>query len=425
MNFEDDFLYDYQKKAIEDLEDKGNSGLILQGGVGCGKSRTGLYWYFKANKGCINGSSYIPMKNPKDLYIITTAHKRDTLDWQLEMIPFAMYVGRSKKEIYSNNIVVDSWQNIKKYENVVDSYFIFDEDHVVSFGAWADSFIKIARGGNKWIVMTATPADQWKEYGPIFVACGFYKHKTAFNNEHIIWDPWSKFPKVKGYMNTGKLIRLRKRITVQIHYTHNIDILEKPILCNYDKTKYDFVLRERYDIWKDEPYQNAGGLCYGLRRVCNSDLSRFEVLNELFDKHHKLIIFYNYDYELELLKLWGSQLIENEGDDIIVDELNGHRHGELPSGDRWVYLCQYNSAAEAWNCISTNVIVFYSQTYSYKTLIQAKGRIDRNNTPFSKLYYYHLLSRSPIDISIKKNLSRKKKFNEGKYLKDLGVEFVN
>lgn len=425
-DFGENFLYDYQKDAIVELQERGNSGLILQGGVGCGKSRTGLYWYFKDCGGCISGEKYIKMWKPKDLYIITTAHKRDTLDWEFEMIPFLISVDRKRKKnepepkkFYKDlRVIVDSWQNIEKYENVTDSYFIFDEDHVVSFGAWTKSFIKIARAGNKWIVMTATPADKWCEYGPVFVACSFYKNKTDFNKQHVIWDPWSKnYPKIKGYMNTGRLIRLRNKITVQINYKHDIDIYDKSILCNYDTSKYNYLMKERFDLWKNEPIQNAGGLCYCLRRVCNEDEDRIKKLIDILDERKRVIVFYNYDYELYALKNW------NWGDDVELAELNGHAHDELPSGKKWLYLCQYSSGAEAWNCISTNVIVFYSQTYSYKMLVQAKGRIDRQNTPYKELYYYHFISKSPIDISIKKALSRKKKFNEGSYMRELGIEF--
>lgn len=442
-----DFLYDYQKKAIEELEERGNSALILQGGVGCGKSRTGLYWYFKANGGLINGEQYEPMIFPKDLYIITTAHKRDTMDWEFEMIPFGIVVRRKnvkgtatlggttsdgeakiKSLLYPKlNVVIDSWQNIGKYADVENAYFIFDEDHVVSFGAWTKAFIQIAQGrGNKWIVMTATPADQWIEYGPVFVACGFYKNKSDFVRQHLVYDPYvTKFPKIKGYMNVGRLIKFRNRITVKINYKHDIDSYDYPILCDYDVAKYNYIMQERFDPWKEEPIKNAGGLCYCLRKACNESTDRIEKLIDILKEHKRVIVFYNHDYELEMLKNfdWASELGWN-AEDFELAELNGHRHEVLPSGDKWLYLCQYSSGAEAWNCITTNVIVFFSQTYSYKMLIQAKGRIDRQNTPYRELHYYHLLSRSPIDISIKKTLGRKQKFNEGRYLKELGVEFA-
>ena len=49
-------------------------------------------------------------------------------------------------------------------------------------------------------------------------------------------------------------------------------------------------------------------------------------------------------------------------------------------------------------------------------MAQAAGRIDRLNSPYRDLYYYHLKSRSGIDIAISKALGQKKQFNERKFV---------
>ena len=400
------FLYDYQMDAVKKM----TNGCILNGGVGSGKSRTGLYYYFKEQGGSIN-PDYVPMKHkPKDLYIITTARKRDDLEWEGELVPFLLSTHPDQNVFYGNKVVVDSWNNIKKYSDISGAFFIFDEQRVVGSGAWVKSFLKIARG-NDWILLSATPGDTWSDYIPVFIANGFYKNKSEFLREHVVYSRFSKYPKIDRYLNTGRLIRLRNRILVDMDFTRHTIPHHEDVYCRYDISKYKDAIKTRWDPYKNEPIQQASGLCYILRRVVNEDESRQRALLEIFEKHPKMIVFYNFDYELDILK--GIYY----GNNCEIAEWNGHAHNPIPQSERWVYLVQYTAGCEGWNCVKTDTIVFYSQNYSYKVMEQASGRIDRLNTPFRDLYYYHLKSRSGIDLAISKALKEKKQFNERKFVK--------
>ena len=400
------FLYDYQMDAVNNM----CNGCILNGGVGSGKSRTGLYYYFKEQGGSIN-PDYVPMKHkPKDLYIITTARKRDDLEWEGELVPFLLSTHPDQNVFYGNKVVVDSWNNIKKYSDISGAFFIFDEQRVVGSGAWVKSFLKIARG-NDWILLSATPGDTWSDYIPVFIANGFYKNKSEFLREHVVYSRFSKYPKIDRYLNTGRLVRLRDRILVDMDFTRHTIPHHEDVYCRYDISKYKDAIKTRWDPYKNEPIQQASGLCYILRRVVNEDESRQRALLEIFEKHSKMIVFYNFDYELDILK--GIYY----GDNCEIAEWNGHAHNPIPQSERWVYLVQYTAGCEGWNCVRTDTIVFYSQNYSYKVMEQASGRIDRLNTPFRDLYYYHLKSRSGIDLAISKALKEKKQFNERKFVK--------
>ena len=400
------FLYDYQMDAVNNMR----NGCILNGGVGSGKSRTGLYYYFKEQGGSIN-PDYVPMKHkPKDLYIITTARKRDDLEWEGELVPFLLSTHPDQNVFYGNKVVVDSWNNIKKYSDISGAFFIFDEQRVVGSGAWVKSFLKIARG-NDWILLSATPGDTWSDYIPVFIANGFYKNKSEFLREHVVYSRFSKYPKIDRYLNTGRLVRLRNRILVDMDFTRHTIPHHEDVYCRYDISKYKDAIKTRWDPYKNEPIQQASGLCYILRRVVNEDESRQQALLEIFEQHPKMIVFYNFDYELDILK--GIYY----GDNCEIAEWNGHAHNPIPQSERWVYLVQYTAGCEGWNCVRTDTIVFYSQNYSYKVMEQASGRIDRLNTPFRDLYYYHLKSRSGIDLAISKALKEKKQFNERKFVK--------
>ena len=398
------FLYDYQMDAVNRMK----NGCILNGGVGSGKSRTGLYYYFKEQGGSIN-PDYVPMKNPRDLYIITTAMKRDSLEWEGELAYFLLSKD-PELNYYTNKVVIDSWNNIQKYKNVNGAFFIFDEDRVTGRGKWVKAFLNIARK-NKWIILSATPGDTWEQYIPVFVANGFYKNKTEFSREHIIYSRFTKYPKIDRYIGTGKLIRLRNQILIDMDFSRKTIAHHEDIYVKYDVMKYKDAMRTRWDPFKNEPIQQASGLCYVLRRIVNEDESRQVALLEIFEKHPKIIIFYNFDYELNILK--GLYY----GNDCEIAEWNGHEHQLIPQSKKWVYLVQYAAGCEGWNCIRTDTIVFYSQNYSYKVLAQASGRIDRLNTPFRDLYYYHLKTRSGIDLAISKALSEKKQFNENRWVK--------
>lgn len=397
-------LYDFQYEAV----DKAFNGCIFNGGTGTGKSRTGLYFYFSQQGGSYIGSDYIPMKNPKDLYIITPAVKRDKNEWFEELSLFRMS-SDPKTNYYNNKIIIDSWNNIKKYVDVKGSYFIFDECKINGGGSWTKCYLKIAKN-NDWIMLSATAGDRWIDYWPIFVANGFYRNKGEFIREHVIYSRYGNFPKVDRYIGTQRLERLRNRILIDMEVQRHTKPHHEDVYCSYDIPFYKGVFKKRWDPYKNEPLKQASELCYVLRKIVNSDESRQTKLLELLEDHPKAIIFYSYDYERDILLNLGYE----EGTEIA--EWTGHKHEPVPEGNRWIYLVNYASGAEGFCCIATDTVIFYSQTYSYKSLVQACGRVDRLNTKFIDLYYYHLKSRSGIDLAISKALKEKKAFNETRWL---------
>lgn len=382
-------LYDYQKEAIDKLR----SGNILVGGTGAGKSITALYWFYK--KVCNT-----PYNEPRPLIIITTAKKRDDEEWEKD-------IKKTGLDFSHIQVTVDSWNNIKKYEKTYGCCFLFDEQRLVGNGTWVKAFYKIA-ARNKWLLLTATPADKWSDYMPVFIANGFYKNKTQFNTEHVEWDRFCKYPKIKAWHNEGKLIRFKKSIEVVMPYKPPATQIHKNIICEYDTVMEDYVLKNRWNIFTDEPIEQASQLCYVLRRISNDERSRVEKIIELLAIHDRVIIFYNFDYELEILR----EMCKDWEHMYAWSEWNGHKHEEIPDAPRWIYLVQYTSGCEGWNCTTSDTIIFFSNNYSYRIMTQASGRIDRVNTPFKELYYYHLTSNSKIDKQINLALRNKKKFNE-------------
>lgn len=397
-------MYDYQLDAIRKM----HNGCILRGGVGSGKSRTSLAYYYSRMGGDLYDTSkkFSMMTRPKDLYIITTARKRDTAEWSVDMAPFLLSPHPDANE-YNNQVIVDSWNNIEKYVNVKDAFFIFDEQRVVGYGKWAKTFIKIARN-NEWILLSATPGDKWEDYMAVFIANGFYRNKSEFEYYHIVYNPRTTFPQVLQYINVELLIQHRDELLVDMDFKRKTTSHHEEIAVRYDGELITQVIKTRQNL-EGEPIENAAQFCSVLRQITFSDESRVVALLELIEKHPTAIIFYNYDFELDILKS------VDYGDDVEIAEWNGHKHEPVPTSSKWVYLVNYAAGAEGWNCITTDTIIFYSQNYSWRIMNQAQGRIDRLNTPYMNLWYYHLVSRSPIDRAITRALRAKGKFNEGRF----------
>lgn len=428
-------LHKHQADAVEVLD----NGKILWGGVGTGKSLTAVAYYMKREA-------------PRNVYAITTAKKRDSLDWEND---FAKYgVGKVEGATVAGVLTVDSWNNIGNYEDVEGAFFIFDEQRLVGSGSWTKAFLKIAQS-NRWILLSATPGDTWLDYVPVFLANGFYRNRTEFIREHVVYNTYAKFPKVERYRQVNKLVRLRNELLVEMPYVYLTTRHTQVVDVDYDRDKYKEVMKKRWNVYEDKPIRDVAELFRVLRKIVNSDTSRLEAVKRLLHVHPRLVVFYNFDYELEALRtlaerygeaVWSpensNQQLVNVGtgkssgqttvcaaepgstsktpqirESFAVAEWNGHKHQSIPDTDRWVYLVQYAAGSEGWNCTSTNAMVFYSLTYSYKMWHQAHGRIDRLDTPHKDLYYYVLRSEAVIDRLVANTLDNKKSFNEKRFVK--------
>ena len=370
-------LYPHQIEALDKL----SSGAILYGDVGSGKTLTSLAFYIKT---CPE----------RKLYIITTAKKRDSGDWEEE----AAMLGIQR-------IVVDSWNNIQKYKSNRNAFFIFDEQRVVGYQAWSKAFIFIAKN-NQWILLSGTPGDVWSDYIPVFCANGFYRNKTDFIEQHVEYDRFSKYPKIKAYHNEGKLMKLRRKILVPMKIVRKTTRNRKHVKTEFDKKMYKEVMANRWNVFTESPIQNASEYTQVLRQLVATHYDRVWHAKWIMDVHDKIIVFYNYNYELDILMNVCNELGKPHA------QWNGKKHEPIPETDDWIYLVQYTAGAEGWNCTETNVMLFYSLNYSYRIMEQAEGRIDRINTKFTKLEYFYLTSTSSIDNSVRKAIESKKRFNE-------------
>lgn len=379
------------------------NGSILMGGVGSGKTFTSIFWAASQY-----GASFFTKDKP--LIVITTAMKRDLIE-----------LGKDKPDWQSSleacgitNYIVDSWQNIEKYQHITDSVFIFDEQRVVGYGKWGKAFIRTCWKNNKWILLSATPGDVWMDYMTIFIANKFYRNKTDFTSRHVVWDPYVKFPKVKKYIGTAVLEKYRNQIVVPMEDDRDTTRHRDYLYAEYDAVMLKDLADTRWNPFTDEPILNIAEYTQLVRRIVNTSQDRIRLAEKYITEHDKTIVFYNFNYELEILR----DICERNN--LLYKEWNGNKHEHIPQEDSWVYLVQYTAGAEGWNCITTDNILFYSVNYSYRKMEQAEGRIDRSNTPFKDLYYIYLTSLAKVDKDILKAVKDKKRFTEAAWAKKQG-----
>ena len=386
---------------------KMHNGCILVGDVGSGKSRVALsYFVFRVAGGKVrinDEGSREDMEDPKPVFVITTAKKRDSHEWEDEASAFHLWKYPNHQGVF---IKVDSWNNIHKYKDVKGAFFIFDEQRVVGDGAWSKSFLAIAKQ-NEWVLLSATPGDTWLDYISVFVANGFYENKTAFKRQHVVYNTQAKFPKVDRYVDLHKLHRFRDQLLVELPVARHTVRNDVTMEVAHDKARFKETYVDKWNPFTNEPCQNISEWFYIMRKVVNIDPSRVDKIRHVMGKHDRAIVFYNFDYELELLREAFAA-----SKDVEFAEWNGHKHDPLPTSEKWIYAVQYTAGAEGWNCTTSDCVIFYSLSYSYRSREQAKGRIDRRNTPYTDLWYYTLKSTSVIDIAIWRALLAKKKFNE-------------
>ena len=402
-------LYPWQKNVLPQI----HNGCILCGGVGSGKSRAAIAYYFIHSGGQLD--PFKPVSNPSiPIYIITTAKKRDSREWERDLASFLLYPAGSdlQESRYSPSIIIDSWNNISKYRKVYGAFFILDEQRVVGSGKWVKSFLDIARK-NRWILLSATPGDTWSDYIPVFIANGYYKNRTEFLRTHAVYNRFSKYPKIDRWLYEDHLQELKNKVVVYMDYFPTTQRHNEIIKTEYDRGLYNEVVKNRWNPYLAAPIKNASELCQVLREIVNNDITKTIALEDICYAHPKVIVFYNFNYELEAIRDTAENL------ERVFAELNGKRHDPLPQTDEWIYAVQYFAGAEAWNCIETDTMVFYSDSYSWKQMEQAAGRIDRSNTPFSDLYYYHFVSEAGIDRAIQRSLRKKKDFNERSFVNNL------
>lgn len=297
----------------------------------------------------------------------------------------------------------------KKYKNYVDYFVIFDECHRLknSTGVWGKSGYELTKIACGYILLSATPIPNgWEDSINYFKMFGLTKNKTRFIKENAIISMDNGYIEIKGWKNEIKLENMWKLVSKHLSKDEATDLPSLTFVDVHFKSSNTYRTIKKDRVYQDILYDNKMKLRHGLRLHTNLD-SKIDYLKEFIDNTtDNIIIFYNYDEELKLLK-------ENIDKKLYV--CNGYEKN-YPKKEDWdtvknsVTLANFKSGSEAVEFTYANIIVYFSPTESYTEYYQSYGRCHRNGQT-KKVTAYKFVTDNTIETDIYTSLDSKRDFN--------------
>ncbi|MBL0992197.1 MAG: DEAD/DEAH box helicase [Escherichia coli] len=403
-------LFDYQKEAIENFESKP----LNLSDVGTGKSYMSI-------------GSYVKSECSKLLIICLAPKVNDFVEdseiFNLNVTALNKGTKKNKELLSESNLVAISFESSWRLTELnkwvdKDTFIIIDESHKVSVSK--SKVTKFVMGLSKRAkynyLCTATPVSNGKLenwYPQLFISNVFRKPKKEFEQLFVIKQMRQmgsmRFMQITGYRNEHLLEQMIDEASVK--YKRDKGYLpedyvyktKKPAM--YNKLKKSRLYKDDNDLRVE--LDNSSKLFNSLRQVSHGFLNGiskqvskepFERLDAILETHNneRVVIFYNYKWEAEMLKQLLDKLKRPYG------EYNGSVKDLKPfkNNDNGVVLAQYKSASTGINdFVISNVMVFNSMPLSSTEYLQAKGRTDRHGQDKTPLYY-HIVPDTPIEKKI-------------------------
>lgn len=376
-------LYSYQEEYFKHVK----PNYIYDMDTGTGKTIMGLHHhqtYFK----------------DKPLLIVAPASKINEGGWQ-----------RTIDEHYPNIEYDTCTYNMlgKKWSQYKDWFVIFDECHRLknSCGVWGKAGYNLTKISAGFILLSATAIPNgWEDSINYFKMFGLAKNKTQFIRNEAITTMDYGYMEILGWKNENKLKNMWKSISRHLSKDEATDLPPLVFENVYFKASATYKTIKKDRIYNDVLYDNQMKLRHGLRLNTNLK-NKIEYIKDFVDStNDNIIIFYNYDEELKLLK-------EN------IDKKTYLCNGSIkdyPKKSEWdsikntVTLANYKSGSEAVEFTYANIIVYFSPTESYTEYYQSYGRCYRNGQT-KKVTAYKFITDNTIEADIYKALDSKQDFN--------------
>lgn len=320
----------------------------------------------------------------------------------------------------------DNLRKIKITETASQWAIAFDEVAKAKAG-WSShmgrAFIVLTITINTWAGYTATPGDEWADFGIYMVAAGLYKNKSCFMERlcdcRYTYDGWRQVKRLlPDYSEVRKewdSISVRpdaSELTRQLpEETHEYVYFNAP---------HDYSVEMNHLRGKFIARQNIWSVCHELRQLCFSESKKTWLRDFIEGLGTNGIFFCNYTKEEdELYEIARSVLPESAR----IWRLDG-RHREIPTkqmmGERDIIIAHYLSGGEALNLEFVNYWCAVSPNYSFSISEQSRGRIKRFGQKMP-MFFYYLWSKDTIEDDIYACLKRKQKFSEEVWAAENGL----
>lgn len=413
-------LFDYQKEAIENYKEKS----FNLSDTGVGKTVMAL-------------GSFIESKCKK-LLVICLAPKvvdfaEDGVLMNVDITPLNRGSKKNKELLAESDKVAISFESVWRIPEFLkwvdeDTFIIIDESHkVANTSSKVTKYVmKLSKKAKYTYLCTATPISngKYEQYYPQLKMLGVYngtkkEYYNMFVDERMTRMGGSQFMQITGYRNIDLLENMVNQCSV--NYKRDKPYLPEDYVYKTKKPAMFNKLKKNRMYKTDNgeviELDNSSKLFNALRCVShgfllgiNKQVSKepFERLQAILETHNneRVVIFYNYNIELEMLKQLLSKLKRP------TSEYNGARKDlkEFKGKYNGVVLAHYKSASTGINdFVISNVMVFNSLPLSSIELTQSKGRIDRQGQGKKPMYYF-IIPDTPVEKKIFEQITNGKDF---------------
>lgn len=435
-------LYDFQRQALDKIQDRDNAALFWQMGAGKTVSAIGLTERWNSQiLICLVLKSTVSqwtdeLQGQTDRKVFN-GYKKSKKDG---VKAFIDATGRKALVIGYDAYKAKSAAELRQYinDNAEDVSMVCDESSLIGSMTSERTRAVMKTKTKHRLLLSGTPATGGKMEAmiPTMNMLGWHMTKEEFLQQfcHVYeWTdptrPWMTIPIIQGYKNIDKLREGLKEhggsfITME-EAGVQLPATTEQIISIQTPPEYKRFMKNGIVKIGDQEIIGENNLTKMLyaRQICSVyNPAKATALEELLQQagDEPVVIFYNWTTELYVLQ----KIREKLGRPMSI--VNGQKKDlqEYEKGTPGtVILCQYQAASMGLNLQKARICIFYSQCLSYSDYEQAKARIHRIGQN-RNCNFYNLICSDSIEEDILETLEQRKDYTEQLFTEKHGKKEV-